>query len=72
MPVVQAAGRAEARFGELVAYCEPESASIASAISRAEDLDADELRAFASRFRWPELTLDYAEAIRSGTQQTLE
>lgn len=66
LPVVQAAGRAEERFGDLVAYCEPTPEGVADAIERAGDRDADEsLREFAAGFDWGEIADDYERSLKS-------
>lgn len=65
LPVVQAEGRAEARFGDRVEYCAPEPGSIAAAITRCHTVDSTSLRAFASQFTWDSIATDYIEAVRS-------
>jgi glycosyltransferase involved in cell wall biosynthesis len=66
LPVVQLAGRAEARFGDRVEYCDPSPESIASAIERAYQREIEEqLREFASEFDWAQITDDYRHAFKS-------
>lgn len=63
LSVVQTAGRAEDRFGELVEYCEPNPESIAGAI---EDAVANpELQTFASEFDWARIADDYQQVLTS-------
>jgi glycosyltransferase involved in cell wall biosynthesis len=65
LPVVQLAGRAERRFGDLVEFCSTDPADIARAIEsageRSDDTDGVEhsLRAFAGRFDWARVATDY-------------
>lgn len=64
LPVVQAAGRAEDRFGDLVEYCEPKPERIADGIRRAGDEGADgALASYASEFDWAEIATDYERAL---------
>lgn len=63
LPVVQLAGRAAARFGDRVVYCEAEPAAIAAAIRRAADRDGTALREFVRAFDWARLAETYAHAI---------
>lgn len=64
LPVVQAAGRAEDRFGSMVEYCDPIPVEIADAIHRAGDQGRNgELKSFAADFDWEEIADDYREAI---------
>lgn len=66
LPVVQRAGRAEERFGNLATYTDPTPPALASAIERAiKDKRAQERRAFARRFDWSEIATTYASAIES-------
>ena len=66
LSVVQAAGRAEERFGDLVEYADPNPRSIADAIERAENQDnLDELQSFAAQFDWEGITEDYQEVLKS-------
>lgn len=66
LPVVQAAGRAEDRFGDLVEYCYPEPKSIADAIQRAGDHElVGEMQSFSADFDWRRIADDYKEAITS-------
>jgi glycosyltransferase involved in cell wall biosynthesis len=69
LPVVQLAGRAEKRFGELVEFSTTDPADIARAIERAGERSDDaeraetSLRAFASRFDWSQVAADYEQAL---------
>lgn len=64
LAVVQIAGRANARFGDRVEYCDATPESIAAAIERANDRDdTDALRSYVSQFDWAEVTNDYARAL---------
>lgn len=66
LSVVQAAGRAEERFGDLVEYADPNPRSIADAIERAENRDnLDELQSFAAQFDWEGISEDYQEVLKS-------
>lgn len=66
LAVVQIAGRAKARFGDRVEYCDATPESIAAAIERADDRDsADALRSYVSQFDWEEVTNDYARALEA-------
>ena len=66
LSVVQAAGRAEERFGDLVEYADPNPRSIADAIERAENQDnLDELQSFAAQFDWEGISEDYQEVLKS-------
>lgn len=64
LPVVQASGQAEDRFGDLVEYCDLHPDSIADAIEKARDNKPNKaLQSFSSNFDWREITKDYIEAI---------
>lgn len=64
LPVVQAAGRAEGRFGDLVEYCDMEPKHIADAIERAGGREPDgALRSFAADYDWGEIAGDYKREI---------
>jgi glycosyltransferase involved in cell wall biosynthesis len=66
LSVVQAKGRAEERFGDLVEYADLAPTSIADAIERAGKRDdPHELRPFAARFDWKEISEDYQEVLKS-------
>jgi glycosyltransferase involved in cell wall biosynthesis len=70
LPAVQLRGRAEARLGDLVAYCGPDPADVARATRRAarsDDEDVAALRAFARRHRWRAIAETYERAVRSVT-----
>jgi glycosyltransferase involved in cell wall biosynthesis len=61
LAVVQTAGRAEDRFGDLVEYCESDPVSIAGAI---EDAVANsEFQSFVSEFDWARIADDYQEVL---------
>jgi glycosyltransferase involved in cell wall biosynthesis len=64
LPVVQLAGRAEERFGDLLEYCDASAESIANACRRADGRETSDLQSFASRFDWAEIADDYANALR--------
>lgn len=66
LPVVQLAGRAESRFGDLVEYCSNAPGDVADAIERAHDSGSlDELQEFVSRFDWKCIADDYRDALWS-------
>jgi glycosyltransferase involved in cell wall biosynthesis len=64
LPVVQLAGRAEGRFGDLLEYCDASAESIASACRRAVGRETGDLQSFASAFDWAEIADDYADALQ--------
>jgi glycosyltransferase involved in cell wall biosynthesis len=64
LPVVQLAGRAEGRFGDLVEYCDASGESIANACRRADGRETADLRSFAREFDWAEIADDYADALK--------
>lgn len=63
LPVVQLAGRAEERFGDLLEYCDASAEGIANACRRADGRETGDLQSFARRFDWAEITDDYADAL---------
>lgn len=63
VPTVQAAGRAEARFGDRVEFCSLEPAEIAAAIRRAGERDGERLRSFVENYDWRTISEDYSETI---------
>ncbi|MFB6178664.1 MAG: glycosyltransferase [Halorientalis sp.] len=64
LPVVQATGRAESRFGGLVEYCRTEPEEIAAAIERAGDSDSGGcLSEYVTGFDWGAIAADYCQAI---------
>lgn len=65
LSVVQLAGRAEARFGNRVEFCEPSPVDIARAVRTAGKTETDtaELQAFVKRFDFAEISEKYANAI---------
>lgn len=66
LSVVQASGRGEKRFGDLVEYADPDPKSIADAIKRAgRRNNTDELRSFTAQFDWKKISEDYREALKS-------
>lgn len=63
--VVQAAGRAEARFGEHVEYCQPRPHDIADAIRRAGERGAnEEFRAFVRQFDYGAVATVYRKVLK--------
>lgn len=64
LPVVQAAGQAEARFGDQVEYCEPDPVAVANAIERAADRTSAP-RELASNFDWSVVADHYEKIIES-------
>lgn len=65
LSVVQLVGRAQARFGDRVEYCDATPESIAAAIERANDhRSPDALQSYASQFDWSEVTTDYVQALK--------
>lgn len=66
LSVVQAAGRAEERFGDLVEYADPNSGSIADAIERAGERDnLNGVQSFTAQFDWKGISEDYQEVLKS-------
>lgn len=66
LPVVQLAGRAESRFGELVEYTDLDPHHIAETIRSTGSKDPHcDLRSFASTYDWRDIADDYTEAITS-------
>ncbi|PSP99056.1 glycosyl transferase family 1 [Halobacteriales archaeon QS_5_70_17] len=64
--VVQAAGRAEARFGDCVEYCDTRPRGIADAIQRAGDRGtSDAFRERIRQFDYGTVAGDYREALRA-------
>jgi len=65
LAVVQAAGRAEARFGDAVTYCQTMPEAVAAAIERADERGpSDELREFVRQFDWARIADTYASVLR--------
>lgn len=63
LAVVQAAGKAEERFGNLVEYCEPTPESVANAI---ENTSANsDICFFVDEFDWEQIAGDYENALKS-------
>jgi len=66
LSVVQASGRAEERFGDLVEYADPDPNSIGDAIERAGARDnSDELQSFVAQFDWEGISEDYRKVLKS-------
>ncbi|WP_256687179.1 glycosyltransferase family 4 protein [Halococcus qingdaonensis] len=64
LSVVQAHGRAEARFGEYAAFCESHPPEIAAAIERAGEREDDEaFREYASRFDYGQVADTYRAVL---------
>jgi len=59
IPVVQVAGRAENRFGEMVVYTDLDPRNVADAIRRADRRDGTELQSFVGRFDWANIAKTY-------------
>ncbi|WP_343773834.1 glycosyltransferase [Natronoarchaeum mannanilyticum] len=63
--VVQAAGRAEARFGDAVTYCQTTPEAVAAAIERADERGpSHEFREFVRQFDWARIAETYASVLR--------
>jgi len=66
LAVVQLAGRAESRFGDLVEYTDLDPTHIAETIRSAGERELDDsLRSFSSAYDWSDIADNYAEAITS-------
>lgn len=66
LSVVQAAGRAEERFGGLVEYADTNPRSIADAIERAGEQDnLNGIQSFTAKFDWKGISEDYQEVLKS-------
>lgn len=63
LPTVQLAGRAEGRFGDAVTYCEPEAASIATAIQEASEQDPTALHDLVESASWASIAETYRTVI---------
>jgi glycosyltransferase involved in cell wall biosynthesis len=70
LPVVQLAGRAEARFGDRLTYTSTEPAEIARAITAAATQDGTTLQAYVEQFDWAVIADTYAETIQAETGET--
>ena len=71
LAVVQAAGRAEERFGDAVTYCQPTPDAVAAAIERAgERGPSDEFREFVRQFDWARIADTYASVLRDAAGAT--
>ena len=70
--VVQAAGRAEERFGEFVSFCEPLPADIARAVRAAGDERAsgEAFREYVRQFDYERVAATYAAALESATRRS--
>jgi len=66
LPVVQLAGRAESRFGDLLTYTERDPSQIAESIQSAEKHGPiSDLHSFSTNFDWDRIADDYAETINN-------
>ncbi|MFC4245643.1 glycosyltransferase [Natribaculum luteum] len=68
LPTVQLSGRAEKKFDGTVEFCEAESASIAAAIERANDVSEttiDSLQKLAAEYSWERIAGEYSNVLRS-------
>ncbi|WP_254536874.1 glycosyltransferase [Halomarina litorea] len=64
--VVQAAGRAEERFGAFVSFCEPYPAEIARAVREADEMGGSEdFREYVRRFDYARIAEDYSRTLRA-------
>jgi len=64
LPVVQRAGRAEERFGNMVTYCQPVEHNVARAIVEAYHRGpSDPLRSFVEQYRWSNVARTYADVF---------
>lgn len=63
LPVIQAEGRAEKRFGEHLIYTKLSGQMIAEAITRAQDTDG--LQNYVEKFCWRDISNTYAEKLTS-------
>lgn len=66
LPVVQLAGDAEDRFGELLTYTDSDPRHIAEAIeSTSIDTTTSNLQMFVTKYDWKKIAGDYAQAIKN-------
>lgn len=63
LSVVQAAGRAEERFGDQVEYCEPNPESIAETIDNA--VSNTDIQSFVAEYDWERIADDYRKVLIS-------